>query len=245
MEFQMRNKTFISSMVGVAAAMAVAGSANAAVFTDNFAVPQSGLASVAFSPSRTRDDVSATPWAPYDTTARILFAQNYQTNENEGGSGTLASSSVTSGQANLFLANGLSGYSAAGIDYGLNAFNSTGTDRFILDYSTVGATGLSMWVFVTDTSGRLWGSTLNSGVAGNSKSVTVLYSSFTPEFGSATGAFDWSSMSNFSFLFAAANQVALTQDTNITVTSFSAVPAPGALALLGVAGLVGARRRRA
>jgi MYXO-CTERM domain-containing protein len=102
-----------------------------------------------------------------------------------------------------------------------------------------------MSVYVEDTFGRLWGSTMNSGVAGNSKSVTVLYSSFTPTYGSATGAFDWSSISEVSFLFGAANQVALTQDTNITVTSFSAVPAPGALALLGVAGLVGARRRRA
>jgi hypothetical protein len=35
MEFQMRNKTFISSMVGIAAAAAVAGSANAG-FVDNF-----------------------------------------------------------------------------------------------------------------------------------------------------------------------------------------------------------------
>jgi MYXO-CTERM domain-containing protein len=239
----MRNKTFISSMV-VAAAVAVAGSANAAVLTDNFAVTQPGQASVAFSASfGTLVDVSATPWAPYDTTARILFAQNYQT--SPGGSGTLASSSVTSGQANLFLANGLSGFSAAGIAYGLNAYNSSGLDRFILNYSTVGSTDISMSVYVSDTAGRLWGSTLNSGVAGNSKTVTVLYSSFTPAYGSATGAFDWSSMSKVSFLFGAANQVALTQDTNITVTSFSAAPAPGALALLGAAGLVGARRRRA
>ena len=31
MDFQMRNKTFISSMVGIAAAVAVAGAANAAL----------------------------------------------------------------------------------------------------------------------------------------------------------------------------------------------------------------------
>jgi len=36
-EFQMRNKSFISSMVGVVAAAAVAGSVNAATVIDNFA----------------------------------------------------------------------------------------------------------------------------------------------------------------------------------------------------------------
>jgi hypothetical protein len=45
MEFQMRNKTFISSMVGIAAAAAVAGSANAEIIYDSSSMYQWGTVS--------------------------------------------------------------------------------------------------------------------------------------------------------------------------------------------------------
>ena len=64
--------------------------------------------------------------------------------------------------------------------------------------------------------------------------------------GSALGAFSTSgTLQAGTYRFQYTNGGGGAQDRTLINLSFSAVPAPGAVALLGVAGLVGARRRRA
>ena len=64
--------------------------------------------------------------------------------------------------------------------------------------------------------------------------------------GSALGAFSTSgTLQAGTYRFQYKNGGGGAQDRTLFNLSFSAVPAPGAVALLGVAGLVGARRRRA
>ena len=63
------------------------------------------------------------------------------------------------------------------------------------------------------------------------------------------GAQDWSAIYQIEMVFTntnlASNSLQAAPTGTVTVSNFGYVPAPGAVALLGAAGLVGARRRRA
>jgi hypothetical protein len=120
--------------------------------------------------------------------------------------------------------------------------NMSGFTAFSFDlggYSTTGSNNIAkMYLNVLD-SNYVLGS---YEVALSNGHVDVAASNF--------GALDWSSISQIEMVFTNSQIVnsgsILTPATGtVTVSNFGYVPAPGAIALLGAAGLVGARRRRA
>ena len=114
--------------------------------------------------------------------------------------------------------------------------------------STAAATQQSFFVqqnfTVTDAVNFTLTGYLPSASSGSS-SITA-GSTFYADSGSALGAFSTSgTLQAGTYRFQYTNGGGGAQDRTLFNLSFSAVPAPGAVALLGVAGLVGARRRRA
>jgi hypothetical protein len=119
--------------------------------------------------------------------------------------------------------------------------NMSGFTAFSFDlsgYSTTGSNNIAkMYLNVLD-SNYVLGS---YEVALSNGHVDVAASNF--------GAVDWSSISQIEMVFT--NSVIVSSGTvqtpptgTVTVSNFGYVPAPGAIALLGAAGLIGARRRR-
>ena len=209
MEYQMRNKTFISSMVGIAAAVAVAGSANAAV--------------TAFSPTVT-------------------------TLTNDAGNGndllifTVGASDITVTSLGLF--NGYAGTRAVGI-FAWNGTNAgTGSALGQASVTTNNSTGYtySSPTNFTLSAGQQYvlvgqsflGMTSNTALYANAGAGSgITFNSYWYNGGAPLDPVGLAESANYSPAYFNAN------------FQFSVVPAPGALALLGVAGLVGARRRRA
>ena len=259
----MRNKTFISSMVGVAAAAAVAGLANATVV--NFATAPafgtystdavgSGSSSAYNSPNGSwLLTANGYGYASYNIAAPSSLSLG-----NAYASGTAqyaANSSVpdsfqaispvfvftvsiaTANDAKITIGGvggiyGLGGSSnpyadlrarqAFGFMLGANAGSAivqVQGNRSGLAGGFAALGGSTTWdqlMAATTGSGATWGSQLLTGVA-----VTAAF---------AENTYDQSTSSN---------------GVSVDVYGFSVVPAPGALALLGVAGIVGVRRRRA
>ncbi len=226
----MRNKTFISSMVGVAAAVAVAGSANA------------GVAGVSL-------------WDFRDFSIGTAPVGN-----NQGGNTGVAPGNLFPAWETYLEKTGTSMTGSGGkVNVVLSAVNNS-TATFYLFSSTpstpVNLTGTTSFdINVTSTNGKAqWG----IGVLDNTgKSAYMDYAVLT---GNSVGTLSFPTSSNWNtgagFDWSQVVEVSLTFTKDIgtnTAVSFSfdsftavgAVPAPGALALLGAAGLVGARRRRA
>jgi len=216
MEFQMRNKTFISSMVGVAAAAAVAGSANAAIVTG----PGTGSDCATLNPSTSTTITYTGTWATqtfgtfymgfgvsdasYAGYVSGLQVTNIEYSTDSGTNWTLGASSYTTGTTTY------SGFSTAS---NAPASAAAGTWAFSFTNNGSGGTG---------------------GINGSTLRVRATLS--------ATGSIP----NNYKFYGFATGQWAGGAGKAFSGGSFStAVPAPGALALLGAAGLVGARRRRA
>jgi MYXO-CTERM domain-containing protein len=231
MELQMRCKTFMSSMVGIAAA--AAGSANAAVtssvsaFTTNYSFSGSGL---------------------------TLPGQNYAvsggmaTSAYNWGFSTAGSSSysVTSGGGSLVVS---AAPAAAYVEVDFSkslGFNLAGFEKFSIDAGSISGAGTTqLQISVQNDSGSgSWdsGYTTISGTG----SFDFLVSSFTANSGNSAGAtLDWSQVRQISLIVLSSNGAQSSSATfsNFTVT-YNPVPAPGAAALIGVAGLVASRRRR-
>ena len=215
-----------SSMIASMAAVVVAGSANAGV-VDPFTQAQS------FGNDSSSGFVSIT--------GGLFNERNAFRSTSAGGAGVRASSNdvaFTTNRANFGLV-GLTYQMAGGSSKDLSLLTGMSIALSALNLSN-GATGLNFFWLVTDV---------------NSKQMYASQDLFS----NGTSTFD----------FAAATQdlgFDLTKVTNLEVTvsqlggptsgstvsvsgtlsnfSYTAVPAPGALALLGAAGLAGARRRR-
>jgi len=151
------------------------------------------------------------------------------------------------------------GFSGGGattqIDYGNNQLYS-GTNVSLLAYTGFRVVGSGTFaessttdalrsayvqLSIYDTAGKTAGRTINltAGALGN----------FDFDFSSLTVAagFNWASVRQISFFMSVNGGnfgTSGTRSYNYTYTNMQLVPAPGALALLGVAGIVGARRRR-
>jgi hypothetical protein len=225
MEFQMRNKTFISSMVGVAATVAVAGSANAALTFDSFTDPATG----------TRlGTVTSGSFMGGFFTGRTLYADG-----TSGSGGTAKTLTDSIGSTNLTVdVNGPSGTAR----YGEAAYSRASNG----DLSNLAS--ISVTIAYTNFTGSV---NFNFGDATFAQGSQVIdaRSAFTGTvnltFTKAdfVGNVDWAQVGNFSMAFTSRNTTA--GSAVFTNFNYSQVPAPGALALLGAAGLVGARRRRA
>ena len=226
----MRTQTFISSMVGVVAATALAGSANAGVtidsFTDStFTQVLSSYGSIFNSRDYGTNTTSNTP--EINTVTNRLVAdtgngsittywENYDGNGNVGPFINLSQLStitfdVTSAAASV-------------ITFGIQ--QRTG------DLDSSGSAGSVRWTNVAVGAGS---SSVTLTVGQNSGGVWSV---------SGTGTAALSNVSYMSMRLGTTGAGAVNFVGSIGNLQYNLVPAPGAFALLGAAGLVGARRRR-
>jgi hypothetical protein len=229
MEFQMRNKTFISSMVGIAAAVSVAGSANAGVTIDSFT--NSTVA---------RNSTTAVTGllSPFNTRA-------FEYDSNKPVINTVSNRLVLSsdGEDQTVTWRSLSGTNLV-----------AGADLSSLASVTFDVTGLTSNVSITFSLRKQIGTTTNfstvglvswSSVAINANPVTQ---TVTLNLGQNSGG-TYSTSGTGAAALDGVNTIYMVFGNSFTGQignlQYNNVPAPGALALLGVAGLVGARRRRA
>ena len=221
----MRNTTFISSMVGVAAAVAVAGSASAGIAGmtfDSFTVAQSE--------SNLPAPIPGIKWASPASSQPIFGASGTRAaNAFYGSSGTTTTSSVSSGAATS--TTNAEGGAYAGLQYFGNAQDLTGyTFSFYLSSSVATGDGEGFSFFLQTAGLGTVERIVNYTGAGT---YTVNTSDF------ANPAIDLRAITSLGLF------IYTSQPGSATVSNFTYTPAPGALALLGAAGLVGARRRRA
>jgi hypothetical protein len=224
MEFQMRNKTFISSMVGIAAAVAVAGSANAAVVSlwdfSNFAIGTSPTSTASGGNSGT---AAGNPLPNWSTSLMRT--------------GT----SVTGSGGNVNVTLGGSGSAKAEFSLGGGLVNLTGATSFNLNITTGSSEKTQMGLGIYDINGKL-ALMVSSILVGSVGNVSIP----TTSNWSTDAGFDWSKVNYVLLEFSRSSSSV--NGSSFSFDSFNAVgvvPAPGAIALLGAAGLVGARRRRA
>jgi len=232
----MRNKTFISSMFGVAAAVAVAGSANAGV---------AGVSLWDF-----RDFSIGT--APVGTnTGSQVFG---------GNSGVAAGNFFPRWETYLYKTGTSMTGSGGKVNVVLSAVNDS-TAAFYLFSSTlstpVNLTGTTSFdINVTSTNGKAqWAIGVQDNIGKSAyMDFAVLTGNSVGTLSFPTSGVNWNTDAGFDWSQVVKVSLAFTKDidTNTAVsfsfdsfTAVGAVPAPGALALLGAAGLVGARRRRA
>ena len=241
----MRNKTFISSMVGVAAAAAVAGSANAGIptgvsvfdFTTNVTSLSSGSVSGSnpFNTWQTDNGLNSTATSATALGGAITLATGntarYSSGTTANATPTLAFGVFSGSFVNLTGMTALELNVTTYTPYTSGAYTAPSLvmNVYLYDDSTGSADGL---LTIDGTGKKL--ATITASAGFNWSKVTgvgILGQSFTlPPSGAGRTNANW--YASYSFTF----------DSMVAV---GAVPAPGALALLGAAGLVGARRRRA
>jgi hypothetical protein len=214
MEFQMRNKTFISSMVGIAAAVAVAGSANAGIpaFT------------TAFSP------VNATVTTDAGTGNDLLVF-------------TVGASDIAVTSLGLF-----NGYSSGARDVGIYAWDgstNSGVGPVLGQASVTTNNSTAGYTYSAPTNFTLFANQQYV-LVGQSKSGMSSNTAAYADAGAGAG------ITFNSYWYNGSGSLNPTPSNPVYSPAyfnanfqFSVVPAPGAIALLGAAGLVGARRRRA
>jgi MYXO-CTERM domain-containing protein len=300
MEFQMRNKTFISSMVGVAAAVAVAGSANANTVDTNGGASWGGWNAYGNSDAA----------GVYGTGTNGVVYKIYQTvfrydgQTMSLGSGYTGSSFTSAGpnasqmfqRNNLIYGLGIERVSGTGnmgtrtisFDLGNDTYqaaNAAGGAKVsssswsqYQDFNTQfitggydgqigvqlgnnpGPGGVSNFVY-SGTSGeggpegfayRAAGNGLNSQMFFDITAMNALYTQANAFAGWTVGINNIPngalSPNQFRMSLDIGNGIAartFIQSSDIWAAELPPIPAPGALALLGVAGLAGGRRRRA
>ena len=221
----MRNKTFISSMVGIAAAVAVAGAANAA-FVDNFTVGSSSTAS-------NGGDVDPNSGSPF----------NYRYYNVSNNVTAIANVDSVNQRLNLSRQANDSTLQLGVVWEKTSLPNLDWTGLQSISFNISSDTGGTLFVRVGGGSSTTQTRWTNFSIGTGSQLVTL-------NVGSAYGDGSYSQGASFSDASISKFQLSVTQGTSafsgtITNLQYNIVPAPGAVALLGVAGLVGARRRRA
>ena len=218
----MRNKTFISSMVGIAAAVATSAQAAVVGTTLNTLNPAS--------PMTVSDGVSN---GAAGGLLPNLAIDTFNSGEISGGT-------VIFTENNPTLATGSSGYFQARAvgttTVDLSAFSSGGI-RFT--YSGVWAAAsptLQVQIRVNDGTSTTY--TASVSTPSSATGLTINWSQFLS--GGSNLGDSLGRLSSVNMV-----QIGGTGFSSLAVSDLQVVPAPGALALLGVAGLVGARRRRA
>jgi MYXO-CTERM domain-containing protein len=229
----MRNKTFISSMVGVAAAAAfiAAGSASAG-FVD-------GLTTNFATTAITSNFGSSTVTSTLPTTGPDACLFNTR-DASAFYKGTLASSNG-SGSASMTIAARLaSNVTLSYHNLDNSSLNMSSTPGFSVNVASWSGYVLTFELGLYDGVGNQLG--FNDVVVSGNGIVTFNKAAFVPT--DPAVSIDWSAIGNVKLVMATTSVQG--GPTTFTIDSFTnTVPAPGALALLGVAGLVGGRRRRA
>ena len=218
MDFQMRNKTFISSMVGIAAAVATSAQAAVVGTTLNTLNP-------------------ASPMIGNSNGAAAGLLPNLVLNTDN--SGAISGGTVTFTENNPAFATTSSGYFEARVPSGtvdLSAFSSGGI-RFTYSGAWAAASP-TLQVQIRVNNGTSTTYTASVSTPSSATGLTINWSQFV--FGSSNLGANPGLLSSVTRV-----QIGATGFSSLVVSDLEVVPAPGALALLGVASLVGARRRRA
>jgi MYXO-CTERM domain-containing protein len=233
MEFQMRNKTFISSMV---LSVACVSAANATVVYDTI------------DPFTTPESASNTSGQVYSVLTGTLW--NQRSIQTTTSSASRATTSMTIGSGSMLF----------GVTQ-KNAASTSATQRAYLNYSTI--TGTEQYPdftnftsldfnYVSDLTGdlqcRIFFADAVTPITGW-QTISVgsgLMSFDIDDFGGGINPLSIAAVSNLSIEFqrSGSNASGSLTITNLVANGASSIPAPGALALLGAGGLVGARRRR-
>ena len=243
---KMRSNAMKTCAMGAMLFCGIVGSADAG-FVDNFQVTETN-GPVAFAAIGSSNQVYTTL---LDTTAclwsgRLNTAQNKGTSTSSG-NGTMA---VTLGQASLtFSGNGERrgnvnlNYAYGGGEIEDQWHDLTGISNFTIgvnDY-TGGATTWTLKVGSTDTV-----NTFYSSLALSSSAITNGVLTFNVADMTVPSNFDWQMVTEIDLTVIRTSLGTAGSTTSFTLSNFQyTVPAPGAVALLGAAGLVGGRRRRA
>ena len=247
----MRNKTFISSMVGVAAAVAVAGSANAG-FVDNFNRRLANTLTQLDTITATNTNAGVGVSKVNTGLTGTAFPKRSTGVQNAGSSATMTgdgSAAFVLGRASTGSGSVNSGWwGGMYLNYANNgAFaDLTGTTSFSINVGsyTGGATNWALNVTMDFNSefdsGSMDLTLTNSDIVNGVLTFNV--ANMTPN-----GTIDWAKVDGINLGVQRAEWGAANSTVSFSLSNFqyNVVPAPGALALLGAAGLVGARRRRA
>jgi len=241
----MRTQTFISSMVGVVAAAAVAGSVSAG-FVDSFTTSFDTSTGTDFFGLFTYEYSSLSTSGPNASLFNTRYAAHVSTGSRASstglGSASIVVGSVSTSRAVLTYFDSNSTFDPSGSTLDLSS-----TSDFSVNVGSWAGTGLTFkfLVFGAYDASQSVHPELGSmavAVSGNG-TVTFNKASFVP----TAGSINWSAIGRVRLDME--RTTATTGDgstTSFTIDNFTnTVPAPGALALLGAAGLVGARRRRA
>ena len=253
----MRNKTFISSMVGIAAALAVAGSAMA---QQQFGTLSYGAGAGSTPISWQLNQVNDNTGFIYTNTAVAsswltvgLRASNYY-GVNEAPTYTGSSTyQVQAGQTSA--SSGGGGFDSSSARWGFQWSVSMDGDR-----ANSALSGLWWSMRITSpTAGANWGTLAGGMVNLGTDTQSYAINGWSPSMGflglnsansgAPTGlwnglAFNPNTQGTYTFRIDV-RQGQYGAVLGSTEMAVSVVPAPGALALLGAVGLVGARRRRA
>jgi hypothetical protein len=264
MEFQVRNKTFISSMVGISAAVVLAGSANAAIVSASGVDGNSGAGQLMIFASGLWDgNGTETPIAGFPGTLNDGRARYFNASYTSGSDGNFGESvpfifqmfgqvvaTANSGFENRintqtrtvnrvasgFVIDGALGVLSTSVSSGWAATDSTMslTFTYYRKNTSTQTTGDQNRAVGTYTGGQFYGT---SGYFGFRFSTD----------GGTNWNYGWAEATGGSGSGAPAVQITSWGYNDVLNQGIAAgaVPAPGAVALLGAAGLVGARRRRA
>ena len=210
----MRTQTFISSMVGVVAAAAVAGSVNAATVIDNFAT--------SFGPGYSTIQSGAGILGERTTTNGTIYGTGILTFTNPGikwqGDAWMPSS--------LAYGNFGGNYETLDLTNALLTMNGSG--------SGTGTAFLKVTLYDNSYKRASWEVAFSSSINMSTSNFSSVAAGFNLDkilaISVETGDLDYSSTVNYTM-------------TNFSYSSVS-VPAPGVAALIGLAGIVAGRRRR-
>ena len=235
----MRNKMFISSMVSLAGSLALSGSASAGVMYDFSAVFDTTAVTTTDTSGNARKRAGG-------TLAGGLFA-NFEAEarfKNSQVSGAVGSVSLIAGQASDKLGIGAFTLDSGGLVDAALLVNLSGTTSFSINVNAYSGTS-TVWVLeAVSMSGGLERS-MTITKTGVSSAGLLTFNMIDAVYITPTG-FD---MSRIALVSVVMQREALGSAGSTTSASFDsftyAVPGPGSIALLGAAGLIGTRRRRA
>ena len=244
----MRTQTFISSMVGVVAAAVVAGSASAG-FVDSFTTAFDTSTGTDFYGLFTYEYSSLSTSGPNASLFNTRFAAHFSTGSRASstgsGSASIVVGSVSTARAVLTYTDT---DTSSGFDSSGSTLDLSSTPGFSVNVGSWAGTGLTFKFLVfgaydASQSGNPELGRMAVTVSG-SGAVTFNKASFVP----TAGSINWSAIGQVRLEME--RTTATTGDgstTNFTIDNFTntvPVPAPGAAALIGLAGAFMSRRRR-
>ena len=244
----MRTQTFISSMVGVVAAAVVAGSASAG-FVDSFTTAFDTSTGTDFYGLFTYEYSSLSTSGPNASLFNTRFAAHVSTGSRASstgsGSASIVVGSVSTARAVLTYTDT---DTSSGFDSSGSTLDLSSTPGFSVNVGSWAGTGLTFKFLVfgaydASQSGNPELGRMAVTVSG-SGAVTFNKASFVP----TAGSINWSAIGQVRLEME--RTTATTGDgstTNFTIDNFTntvPVPAPGAAALIGLAGAFMSRRRR-